>query len=39
MYADQNASDAESIADDGNWDILRKSMLEEQSENKTQRSY
>jgi Ca-activated chloride channel family protein len=39
MYADQNASDAESIADDENWDILRKSMLEEQSENKTQRSY
>ncbi len=39
MYADQNASAAESIADDESWGELRKSMREEQSENKTQRSY
>jgi len=38
-YADQNADAAESIEDEEYWGAQRKSMREEQSLNKTQRSY
>jgi len=38
QYADQNASAAESL-DDEDWGVQRKKMREEQSLNKTQRSY
>ena len=38
-YADQNASAAESIEKEEDWGAQRKTMREEQSLNKTQRSY
>jgi hypothetical protein len=38
QYAGQNADAAESL-DDEEWSAQRKLMLEEQSTNKTQRSY